>query len=160
MTDQPRQGGELILYRTADDALCVEVLYESETFWLDQRRLAELFGVDVRTGSEHLCNVYDSGELNEEATLRKIRKIRTVRTAGSRAVARDLLDEQLNDRNLLGACLGGNGQPPHLQHCDTRKGGSDIQWNPADAAHHVDTKLICLIAGTRRLQWGSLGVTR
>ena len=173
MTDQPRQEGELILCRTADDAVRVEVLYESETFWLDQRRLAELFGVDVRTVSEHLRNIYGSGELSEGATLRKIRM---VRTEGSREVARDLPDEQLNYLNLLGACLGGNGQPPHLQHCDTRKGGSDIQWNPADAAHHIDTRVryevdgsihaddaskrICWIAGTHRLQWGSLGVAR
>jgi hypothetical protein len=78
----------LILYRTADDAVHVEVLYESETFWLDQRRLAELFGVDVRTVSEHLRNVYDSGELNEAATLRKIRMVRTER---SREVARDIV---------------------------------------------------------------------
>ena len=40
MTDQPKEG-ELILYRTADDAVRVEVLYESETFWLDQRRMAD-----------------------------------------------------------------------------------------------------------------------
>jgi hypothetical protein len=84
--DSPEEG-ELILYRTADDAVHVEVLYESESFWLDQRRMAELFGVDVRTVSEHLRTVYDSGELNEGATLRKIR---TVRTEGSREVARDI----------------------------------------------------------------------
>lgn len=88
MTDEPRQEGELILYRTADDAVRVEVLYEAETFWLDQRRLAELFGVDVRTVSEHLRNVYGSGELKEEATLRKIRM---VRTEGRREVARDIV---------------------------------------------------------------------
>lgn len=87
MTDHPPQDGELILYRTANDAVRVEVLYESETFWLDQRRIAELFGVDVRTVSEHLRNVYDSGELTELATLRKIRM---VRTEGNREVAREV----------------------------------------------------------------------
>ena len=35
--------------------------------------------------------------------------------------------EQLNYRNLLGACLGGDGQPRHLQHCDTSKGDHDLQ---------------------------------
>ena len=49
--------------------------------------------------------------------------------------------EQLNYRNLLGACLGGHGQPAHLQHCDTRKGNSDLQWNPADPAHHIETRV-------------------
>lgn len=87
MTDQTPQEGELILYRTPDDAVRVDVLYESETFWLDQRRMAELFGVDVRTVSEHLGNIYDSGELSEEATLRKIRM---VRAEGNREVAREV----------------------------------------------------------------------
>ena len=49
--------------------------------------------------------------------------------------------EQLSYRNLLGACLGGNGQPPNLQHCDTRKGDLDLEWNPADPAHHIETRL-------------------
>lgn len=66
----------------------VEVVYESETFWLDQRRMAELFGVDARTVSEHLRNIYASGELSEEATLRKVR---LVRTEGTREVARDIV---------------------------------------------------------------------
>lgn len=68
---------ELILYRTANDAVRVEVLCESETFWVDRKRIAKLFGVDVRTVGEHLRNVYDSGELSDETTLRKIRMVRT-----------------------------------------------------------------------------------
>lgn len=50
-------------------------------------------------------------------------------------------DEQLRYRNLLGACIGGHGQPTDLQHCDTRKGDRDLQWNPADAAHHIETRV-------------------
>lgn len=80
MSDQTPKEGELILYRTANDAVRVEVLYESKTFWLD--------GVDVRTVSDHLRNVYGSGELSEEATLRKLRM---VRTEGGREVARDIV---------------------------------------------------------------------
>lgn len=49
--------------------------------------------------------------------------------------------EQLEYRNLLGACLGGGGQPPHLQHCDTCKGDRDLRWNPANSAHHIETRL-------------------
>lgn len=87
MTDQDPKAGELILYRTADNAVRIEVLYESETFWLDQRRMAELFGVDVRTISEHLGNVYATNELSEEAT---VRKFRIVRTEGNREVFREV----------------------------------------------------------------------
>lgn len=49
--------------------------------------------------------------------------------------------QQLNYRNLLGACLGGEGQPFHLQHCDTRKRYRDLSWNPADPAHHIETRV-------------------
>lgn len=49
--------------------------------------------------------------------------------------------EQLDYRNLLGACRGGNDQPPGLQHCDTRKGDRDLQWNPADPTHHIETRI-------------------
>lgn len=87
MTAQPPKEGEIIFYRTANGAMRVEVLHESETFWLDQRRMAELFGVDVRTVSEHLHNVYASGELSEAATLRKFRM---VRTEGNREVRREI----------------------------------------------------------------------
>lgn len=87
MTDQTPQEGELILYRTANDAVRVEVLYESESFWLDQRRMAELFGVDVRTVSYHLKEVYTSGELTPDATLRKIWR---VQLEGNREVRREI----------------------------------------------------------------------
>ena len=49
--------------------------------------------------------------------------------------------EQLNYRNLLGTCLGSHDQPGHLQHCDARKGDRDLQWNPADPAHHIETRI-------------------
>ncbi|MBE3075731.1 MAG: virulence RhuM family protein, partial [Actinobacteria bacterium] len=65
----------------------VEVIYQDETFWLSQRRMAELFGVDVRTISEHLKGIYAGGELAEEPTIRKIRR---VQREGSRDVSRSI----------------------------------------------------------------------
>lgn len=79
--------GELILYRTADDAVRVEVLYESESFWLDQRRIAELFDVEVPTISYHLKEIYASGELARESTLRKTLR---VQREGQREVRREI----------------------------------------------------------------------
>jgi|SRR5579863_592507 len=49
--------------------------------------------------------------------------------------------EQLNYRNLLGACLGGEGKPRRLQHCDTRKGDRDLRWNPAEPSHHIEARV-------------------
>ena len=82
----PREG-ELILYRSANNAIRVEVLYESDTFWLDQKRIAELFGVDVRTVSYHLKEIYSTGELSPEATLQKNWR---VQTEGNREVRREI----------------------------------------------------------------------
>jgi len=70
--DPPREG-ELILYQTAAGSVRVEVLYDAETFWLNQKRMSELFGVDVRTISEHLQNIFTDKELEEAAVIRKIR---------------------------------------------------------------------------------------
>lgn len=84
--DHPSEG-ELIFYQTPEGSVRVEVLYELETFWMNQKRIAELFGVDVRTVSYHLKEVYDSGELTPEATLRKIWR---VQTEGNREVRREI----------------------------------------------------------------------
>lgn len=55
---------------------------------------------------------------------------------------------ELDYRNLLGACLGGEGQPPSSQHCDTRKGNDDLLWNPAETIHAVEAKVDYLADGT------------
>lgn len=83
----PTSPGDLILYRTPSGTRRIEVLYHDDTFWLDQRKIAELFGVDARTVSYHLAEIYESGELTETATLRKIER---VQTEGSREVRRQI----------------------------------------------------------------------
>ena len=49
--------------------------------------------------------------------------------------------QELDYRNLLGACAGGEGRPGRLQHCDTKKGDRDLRWNPAEPAHRVEARL-------------------
>lgn len=51
----------------------IEVRYENDTIWLSQKLMAELFSVDVRTISEHLKNIFETQELNENSVIRKIR---------------------------------------------------------------------------------------
>ncbi len=65
----------IILYTTSDGHVNIQVQFEDDTFWLTQKRMAELFGVDVRTVNEHLQNIFKSGELEKEATIRKIRMV-------------------------------------------------------------------------------------
>jgi len=96
-TNEPIEG-ELILYQTDEGLVRIEVRYEDETFWLSQKRMAELFGVDVRTVNEHLQNIYASGELIQDPT---IRKIRIVQREGSRETGnlRMISSEKLNGSN-------------------------------------------------------------
>jgi hypothetical protein len=64
---------QLIFYSTPAGAIKVEVVFENETFWLSQKRMAALFGVDVRTVNEHLKNIFKNGELQEDAVIRNFR---------------------------------------------------------------------------------------
>ena len=62
---------EFLISTAQEGGSSIEARYEDETIWLTQRLMAELFDVDVRTISEHLGNVFSSGELEREATIRK-----------------------------------------------------------------------------------------
>jgi hypothetical protein len=67
------RGNEIILYTTPQGDVRVEVFFEDETFWLSQKKIAELFGKDVRTVNEHLGRIFEEGELDREAVVRKFR---------------------------------------------------------------------------------------
>lgn len=66
------QFSDIIFYSSLEGNIHVEVFYGYETFWHSQKRMTELFGVDVRTVNEHLKKIFKSGELNSSATVRKI----------------------------------------------------------------------------------------
>jgi len=51
----------------------IEVRVAEETVWLTQKLMAALFEVDVRTVSEHLGNIFASGEQKEDSVIRKFR---------------------------------------------------------------------------------------
>ncbi len=57
--------------QAGDDS--IEVRVEDETVWLTQKLMAEFFGVDVRTISEHLKNIFQSNELKDDSVIRKFR---------------------------------------------------------------------------------------
>lgn len=80
-------NSEIILYTTPQGQIKVEVILQDETVWLNQKAMGEIFGVVKSTISEHLSNIYKSGELEKEAT---VRKIRTVQNEAGREVKRNL----------------------------------------------------------------------
>ena len=64
---------EFLLYVSPNGEIKVEAFLYNENIWLTQKRIAELFGVDVRTVSEHLQNIFKSGELEENSVIRNFR---------------------------------------------------------------------------------------
>lgn len=78
---------EFLLYTTPNGKEKVEVFLHNETIWLPQKRIAELFGVNVATVNEHLKNIYTSKELDEDST---IRNFLIVQEEGSRKVKRKI----------------------------------------------------------------------
>jgi len=87
MKDTDSQNFDLILYSSPDGNTKVSVYYEHETFWLTQKRMAALFGVESHTVTYHLKEIFASNELSPEATTRKIR---VVQREGNRDVEREI----------------------------------------------------------------------
>jgi hypothetical protein len=69
----PPREGEILFYTGSAGAIRVEVLFEEESFWLTQKRMAELFEVTVPTINEHLKNIFKTNELDEDSVIRKFR---------------------------------------------------------------------------------------
>ena len=67
--------GEIILYQP-DNEVKLEVRLEEETLWLTQAQIVELFQSSKANISEHIKNIYEQEELNENATVRDFRTVR------------------------------------------------------------------------------------
>jgi len=79
------QKGELILYQSEDEITKIEVRLENENVWLTQKMMAELFQTTPQNITIHLKNIFDEGELKEEATCKDFLQ---VQNEGSRKVER------------------------------------------------------------------------
>ncbi len=79
--------GQFLVYETVDGRLKIEVRLADETVWLPQQLIAELFQTTIPNISMHIRNIYDEGELQSEAT---VKKFLTVRREGNRDVQRHI----------------------------------------------------------------------
>ena len=82
-----KEQNQIEIYQANDGTTQIKVQFEQDTVWLTQRQMAELFGKDVRTISEHIQNIYSTEELLASSTLRKFRR---VRQEGKRQVNRNI----------------------------------------------------------------------
>ena len=71
-TTEPNKG-EIVIYKTKDGKTSLDVKLEEETIWLTQKQMAELFGKNRVTITEHIQNVFKEGELEEKSVCREFR---------------------------------------------------------------------------------------
>lgn len=83
---------KFLIYESDENKVIADVLVMEESIWMTQKQMANLFDADLSVVSKHLSNIFDEGELSEEATLAKIAR---VQKEGNREVSR-----QLNFYNL------------------------------------------------------------
>ena len=72
---------KVIIYTANDGKTKIDVKLEEETLWLTQAQMCELYQTSKSNVSEHIKHIFEEGELDKEAT---VRKFRTVQTEGSR----------------------------------------------------------------------------
>ena len=87
MSQELANTGKILIYQNEKGDTKVDVYFTEDTIWMTQKSMCELYQVAKSSISEHIRNIFEDGELDENAT---VRKFRTVQTEGSRQVAREL----------------------------------------------------------------------
>ena len=84
---QPEGRGKLVLYRTEDGRIRINVRLMQESVWLTLNQIADLFQRDKSVISKHIKNIFETGELDPERT---VAKFATVQAEGGRSVTREI----------------------------------------------------------------------
>ena len=79
---------EIVIFKTSDDKISVDVRFEGETVWLSQQQMAELYQTSRTNVVEHIKNIYEEEELDAGSTCRNFRQ---VQKEGNRNVSREIL---------------------------------------------------------------------
>ena len=78
---------QITFYESSDGSVNVEVLYAEENIWLTQKRMAELFDCSSDNISLHLKNIYESKEVDQNATTEEFS---SVQIEGNRKIKRNI----------------------------------------------------------------------
>ena len=78
---------EILIYQTEDNEVAVRLDGDKNTVWLTQKQMGKVFDTTPENVLMHLNNIYDSGEVDKNATTKDFL---VVQTEGSRQVKRTL----------------------------------------------------------------------
>ena len=85
MDNELTNTGKILIYQNEKGDTKIDVFFEDETIWMTQKSMMQLYQISKSSVSEHISNIYEEGELDEAAT---VRKFRTVQLEGGRTVHR------------------------------------------------------------------------
>ena len=66
------KGRDILLFNTIEKANSISVHFEKGTFWLTQKAMGELFGVNVPAISKHIKNIFETNELDKNSVISKM----------------------------------------------------------------------------------------
>ena len=69
-------SSEILIYQNPSGNIKIDVRLEEGTVWLTQEQMSTLFGKGRSTITEHIGNVFEEGELEQNRTRRKFRQVR------------------------------------------------------------------------------------
>ena len=87
MSNELSNAGKILIYQNEKGDTKVDVYFSEDTIWMTQKSMCELYQVAKSSISEHIRHIYEDGELEMNAT---VRKFRTVQSEGARSVNREL----------------------------------------------------------------------
>ena len=69
MKEKINRGSDIVIYRTSDGLIKIDVRVENETVWLSLDEMSELFQRNKSTISRHIKNIFDEGELDKKVVV-------------------------------------------------------------------------------------------
>ena len=90
-----QSNSEIVIYQSPEGNIKIDVRLEEETVWLTQAQMAQLFGKGRTTITEHIQNVFEEGELDENVVCRNFRH-----TTQHGAIAGKTQEVEVNGYNL------------------------------------------------------------
>lgn len=129
------KGGQILIYQTEGGQTKIEVRLEGQTLWLNQAGLAELYQTTIPNINIHIKNIYEEGELAEEAT---IKDYLIVQNEGGRKVSRQVKHYNLDFLSPEGKRYDPDNFNRNIRNAN-RKAGS--KWTRLDFRHTRGSQL-------------------
>ena len=77
MNDVEKNTGEIVIFKTSENNVSIDVRFEGETVWLSQQQMADLYQTSRTNIVEHIKHIFEEEELDENSVVRKFRTTAT-----------------------------------------------------------------------------------